>query len=63
VRTYKYIDDYDPTYVEEQIIGHQKIQEQKQGCYYCAYFNGCHTATWRKGDTCDLFSINSKMVK
>lgn len=51
---YKYADN-DPDYVYEQIDGHQLIQEQKQGCFYCVYFNGCHTAVWRHGQTCDLF--------
>jgi len=51
---YKYADN-DPEYVTEQIEGHEKIKEQKQGCYYCRYLDGCHTAVWRKGQTCDLF--------
>lgn len=50
----KYIDD-DAEYVQEQQEGHEKIKEQKGGCFYCIYFQSCHTAVWRKGQTCDLF--------
>lgn len=48
-----YEDDAD--YIQEQEDGHRKIEERRQGCYYCRHFNGCHTAVWRKGQTCDLF--------
>ena len=54
---YKYIpySDNDRDYEQEQIDGHKKIAEQKAGCFYCLHFHGCHTAVWRKGQTCDLF--------
>ena len=50
----KYIDD-DAEYVQEQQEGHAKIEKQKGGCFYCVYFQSCHTAVWRNGQTCDLF--------
>lgn len=52
---YTTLTDNDPDYTREQIEGHDIIREQKQGCYYCRYFDGCHTAVWRKGQTCELF--------
>lgn len=45
----------DPEYVQEQIEGHKRIEERKDGCFFCIHLNGCHTAVWRKGKTCDLF--------
>ena len=38
----------------------KNIREEKLGCWYCVSFGygaypGCHTAAWRKGNTCDLF--------
>ena len=39
-----------------QIDGHERIAVRKQGCSYCIHFNGCHTAVWRGGNTCDLFN-------
>lgn len=55
--------DNDPEYVKEQIDGHDRIAERKDGCFYCAYFKGCHTAVWRSGQTCDLFQIDKKKIK
>lgn len=57
------INDTDTEYVQEQIEGHEKIKERKDGCFYCAYFNGCHTAVWRKGQTCELFIIDNNKIK
>ena len=54
MKHYLYIDD-GPEYIKEQEDGHKKISKQRQGCFYCVYFNGCHTVVWRKGQTCDLF--------
>ena len=52
---YYRLSDDDTAYIQEQIDGHKKIMDEKQGCSYCVYVNGCHTAVWRKGQTCDLF--------
>ena len=60
---YDAIYDTDTEYVQEQIEGHEKIEERKDGCFYCAYFNGCHTAVWRKGQTCDLFIVDKNKAR
>lgn len=52
-RNYRFDDDAE--YIQEQQEGHARIEEQKGGCFYCVYFQGCHTAVWRNGQTCDLF--------
>ena len=44
-----------------QLERRKKIKEYKLGCWYCLHFGsgsypGCHTAAWRNGNTCDLFS-------
>lgn len=60
---YTTLTDNDPNYVQEQIEGHENIVERKDGCFFCAYFNGCHTAVWRKGQTCDLFIADKSKLK
>lgn len=40
----------------KQVSGHAEIKERGLGCSECMHFNGCHTAVWRKGKTCDLFN-------
>ena len=47
--------DFITSLQQEQQEGRARIKEQKGGCFYCVYFNGCHTTVWRKGQTCDLF--------
>ena len=51
----KYINYDDAEYAQEQQEGHMRIEEQKDGCFYCVYFKECHTTVWRNGQTCDLF--------
>ena len=60
---YDAIYDTDTEYVQEQVEGHEKIEERKDGCFYCAYFNDCHTAVWRKGQTCELFIVDKNKAR
>lgn len=60
---YTTLTDNDPDYIQEQIEGHESITEREDGCFFCAYFNGCHTAVWRKGQTCDLFVADKRKLK
>lgn len=39
---YYRLSDDDTDYIQEQIDGHKKIMDEKQGCSYCVYVNGCH---------------------
>lgn len=50
-------------YEKQQRDGHKAIEQKKQGCYYCYLFEGCHTAVWRNGKTCDLFNIDKDKIK
>lgn len=50
-------------YNKQQEEGHKRIEERKDGCYYCLSFKDCHTAVWRSGSTCDLFGIDKDKIK
>lgn len=59
---YTTLTEDDPDYVQEQVEGHNNIAERKDGCFFCAYFNGCHTAVWRRGQTCELFYVDKNKL-
>ena len=62
MKYYTTLTDNDPDYLQEQIEGHNNIAERKASCFFCTYFNGCHTAVWRRGQTCELFCADKNKL-